>query len=242
MILTNTLPLTLTGALPDAPDAATKLVHLGGGRWYDPALGRPLQPNPAGGPPIVLQALNRYAATPLGQPGVAAAQYQRNAGERLSVQQYLLNTTIGESIEGTLGIGVDEFIGVSGHLTIKANNAVLGRAGYQGLFERTLSLGRGRGALYRSGLVTPIGNRSYQMKGSDLVIDLNHLESKVKSSQWGVEYPGGQAFAASGAFGDAFKSELIVELAFAIPEVASVIGNPYFEPWQKGVSDWFYNL
>jgi hypothetical protein len=73
MALTNTLPLTLTGALLDVPDAATGLVHLGGGRWYDPALGRPLQPNPAGGPPTVPQALNRYAATPVGQPGVYQA-------------------------------------------------------------------------------------------------------------------------------------------------------------------------
>ena len=72
-VLTSTVPITLTGALLDVPDAATGLVHLGGGRWYDPALGRPLQPNPAGGPPTVPQALNRYAATPLGQPGVYAA-------------------------------------------------------------------------------------------------------------------------------------------------------------------------
>ncbi|MCA9936983.1 MAG: PQQ-binding-like beta-propeller repeat protein, partial [Anaerolineales bacterium] len=63
MLLTNTLPLTLTGTLPDLPDAATGLVHLGGGRWYDPALGRPLQPNAAGSPPTLPQALNRYAAT-----------------------------------------------------------------------------------------------------------------------------------------------------------------------------------
>jgi hypothetical protein len=54
-------------------DPATGLVHLGGGRWYDPALGRPLQPNPVGGPPTVPQALNRYAATSLGPPGVAEA-------------------------------------------------------------------------------------------------------------------------------------------------------------------------
>ena len=70
MVMENTLPAELTGTLPDVPDAATGLVHLGGGRWYDPALGRPLQPNPAGGPPTAPQALNRYAATPLGQPGV----------------------------------------------------------------------------------------------------------------------------------------------------------------------------
>lgn len=49
MPLTNTIPLTLTGALAGYPDAATGLVHLGDGRWYDPALGRPLQPNAAGG-------------------------------------------------------------------------------------------------------------------------------------------------------------------------------------------------
>lgn len=67
------MPLTLTGTLAGHPDAATGLVHLGGGRWYDPALGRPLQPNTAGGPPTVPQVLNRYAATPLGQPGVYAA-------------------------------------------------------------------------------------------------------------------------------------------------------------------------
>jgi hypothetical protein len=53
--------------------AATGLVHLGGGRYYDPTLGRPLQPNPAGAPPTMPQALNRYTAAPLGQPGVAQA-------------------------------------------------------------------------------------------------------------------------------------------------------------------------
>lgn len=62
-MLTITLPLTLTDTLLDVPDAATGLVHLGGGRWYDPAPGRPLQPNPAGGPPTLPQALNRYAAS-----------------------------------------------------------------------------------------------------------------------------------------------------------------------------------
>ncbi|KAA3659130.1 MAG: hypothetical protein DWQ04_23175, partial [Chloroflexi bacterium] len=55
------------------PDAATGLVYQGGGRWYDPALGRPLQPNAAGGPPAIPQALNRYTATSVGQPGVFQA-------------------------------------------------------------------------------------------------------------------------------------------------------------------------
>jgi hypothetical protein len=38
MMSTSTLPITLTGSLPDLPDTATGLVHLGGGRWYDPAI------------------------------------------------------------------------------------------------------------------------------------------------------------------------------------------------------------
>ncbi len=77
-VLTNTVPVTITGVLPDVSDAATGLAHLGDGRYYDPALGRPLQPNPMGGPPTVPQALNRYAATLLGQPGVYEAATSSN--------------------------------------------------------------------------------------------------------------------------------------------------------------------
>lgn len=75
-ILSSTLSVTLTNALAgqgDAPDPSAGLVYLGGGRYYDPSLGRPLQPIPIGGPPTVPQALNRYSATPLGQPGVTQA-------------------------------------------------------------------------------------------------------------------------------------------------------------------------
>ena len=71
--LTSTLLATLTTALAGqgvTPDPDTGLVYLGDGRWYDPALGRPLQPNPLGGPPTLPQALNRYAPTPWGAPGV----------------------------------------------------------------------------------------------------------------------------------------------------------------------------
>jgi hypothetical protein len=75
-VLTSTLTAELEAALAGQSavgDPDTGLVHIGQGRFYDPALGRPLQPNPVGAPPIVPQALNRYSATPLGQPGVAEA-------------------------------------------------------------------------------------------------------------------------------------------------------------------------
>jgi hypothetical protein len=73
-VLASTVPATLTTAMAgsgDVPDPDTGLVYLGDGRWCDPALGRPLQPDPAGGPPTVPQALNRYNATSWGPPGVA---------------------------------------------------------------------------------------------------------------------------------------------------------------------------
>ena len=73
-VLNSTLSAELEAALAgqgNVADPATGLVHLGGGRWYDPSLGRPLQPNGAGSPPLVPQALNRYAATSMGAPGVA---------------------------------------------------------------------------------------------------------------------------------------------------------------------------
>lgn len=64
-------PLMRTLNRTSLPNTDTGLVHLGNGRYYNPALGRPLQPNPAGGAPTVPQSLNRYAATSLGQVGVA---------------------------------------------------------------------------------------------------------------------------------------------------------------------------
>ena len=75
-VLTGTMPVTLTHTLLDMPDGTTGLVHLGNGRYYDPALGRPLQSNPAGAPPTVPQMLNRYAAASNGQPGVFQAAVQ----------------------------------------------------------------------------------------------------------------------------------------------------------------------
>ena len=66
------------GSLPSIPDAATGLVHLGGGRWYDPAVGRPLQPNPAGGAVVVAATVHDGYCT-----GAKAAC--EPCGEQLSV-------------------------------------------------------------------------------------------------------------------------------------------------------------
>jgi uncharacterized repeat protein (TIGR01451 family) len=104
-VLTSTIPVTLTGATPDFPDAATGLLHLSRGRWYDPFLGRPLQPNPAGSPPTVPQALNRYAAGPLGQPGVAQATAASLLDEILSLNPaHGIATAVSEASPITLAL------------------------------------------------------------------------------------------------------------------------------------------
>ena len=158
-VLTNTLPLTLTSTLPDLPDAATGLVHLGGGRWYDPALGRPLQPNPAGGPPTVPQALNRYAATPLGQPGVAQANDNSfsltNASLVAGFAKTLAFETIARSTAGAFGRDLINSVRYAGRATIafqasatslNANRAAIEAAGgvFEGSIENTRRLVAGR--------------------------------------------------------------------------------------------------
>ena len=102
-VLTSTLTAKLTEALAGQgalADPATGLVHLGQGRFYDPALGRPLQPNPAGGPPSVPQALNRYAATSVGAPGVVEGAV--NTGDCLA------NPLCGVPLNKTIGLGGDD--------------------------------------------------------------------------------------------------------------------------------------
>jgi len=74
-VLSSTLSLSLTQALAGngaTPDPATGLAYQGNGRWYEPQLGRPLQPRSVGGVPAVPQGLNRYAVTSVGQVGVFA--------------------------------------------------------------------------------------------------------------------------------------------------------------------------
>jgi hypothetical protein len=96
-VLASTVPATLTTTLAgsgDVPDPDTGLVYLDDGRFYDPALGRPLQPNPVGGPPALPQALNRYAATPWGPPGVAEGTGSHLHPLLVTVGKGALKTTI----------------------------------------------------------------------------------------------------------------------------------------------------
>lgn len=138
--LVNTLPAVLGQTLPGAPDAATGLVHQGNGRYYDPRLGRPLQPNRANMPATLPQALNRYTAMPFGQPGVFEAA--NNGGLHpvtqatvdqipgliagLAVEKLALRTvarTVYKSIP--TGIGLVELEGTMRHLNSVYSSAFL---------------------------------------------------------------------------------------------------------------------
>ena len=68
-------------------------MHVGGGKWHDPVLGRPLQPNANGSLPTVPQALNRFAATSLGQPGISQAVYTDEFNWIPSVASFVYGTT-----------------------------------------------------------------------------------------------------------------------------------------------------
>ncbi len=120
--MSSTLTPELETALIDQgilPQPANELVHLGQGRYYDPSLGRPLQPNPVGAPPSVPQALNRYAATSLGQPGVDASV--------LNTWNPFNDPNIGKSV-GAIGLGLT---------TQSSYNALVGSA-TQSLVNRNL--------------------------------------------------------------------------------------------------------
>jgi hypothetical protein len=227
----------LNGTLADVPDAATGLVHQGNGRYYDPTLGRPLQPNPAGGPPAAPQALNRYAATPAGQVGVAAEVYQTMAGNRLSLSQYFLDQARGEVREGFAGLGVAATTEAYAREAVKGRLDVspfrifrIARAGYGDAFTEA------PGGRYVSDLVARLGPEKYRSLDSGMVIDLSLVRRDYARFQprFGFDESGLKRVL-GGKFSGEFVGGALVELAFALPELEATWSNPYFTPGQQRV-------
>lgn len=241
-VLTSTLPLTLTAMMPELPDAATGLVHQGGGRWYDPALGRPLQPNPMGGPAALPQALNRYTATTLGQPGV----YEAGAANSLPP---LLTAAVSNAASAGGGAILSAYArsGLVGDLLIQANNRILQDAGYSALFNRVMGPGRGRSAYYLSGAVRQIDEGVFEsLEAPGSRIALSRLESEVVSGRWPVTYPAGEAF---DAFDDnlwkqtlrttagEFAAGTAINISLSYPELVAPWQSPYFNTGQRLVQN-----
>jgi hypothetical protein len=73
-----------------------------------------LQPNPVGGPPALPQALNRYAATPWGAPGVAEAQigYKPGVIEK-GLFKTILSTITGPTRQRTINAAIQSLLASS---------------------------------------------------------------------------------------------------------------------------------
>jgi len=131
-VLSSTLPFPPTSETGGTADVATGLVHMGDGRWLDPALGRPLQPNPNGGPTDIPQALNRFTATPFGQPGIAEA-----TASSLNLTPMALATgaaksaafeVLARSTRGFFGRTVTAVVGRNSFIEINASSTALQRS------------------------------------------------------------------------------------------------------------------
>ncbi len=170
-------------------DPATGLVHLGNGRWYNPALGRPLQPNPMGGPPAVPQALNRYAATSLGQPGVAASVSSLSGlGFATSVIKNATGGVLSYAIGETISSGSTATVARIGRISLEANRAALKGAGLTDMFNKTGGGGVGKSTIFESRLVREAGDNLFEVIGDAQghVIDLGKLEAR-STTRWPIK-------------------------------------------------------
>jgi YD repeat-containing protein len=228
-VLTSTLPVTLTGSLGNLPDPATGLVHLGNGRWFDPALGRPLQPNPVGGVPMVPQSLNRYSATSLGQPGVAEAAVQSTFGTRLL--QAAGNSLVVNSINEAASLYANHYVYLYAHI-----NRVDIQGKYPRLFGRTTnSLGEVQSRIP----VKPLGNGRFALPWQKEPINLREFDTlKRRGKNLRIYFS-----ASDNAFKRLLRSSgeatpgLLLDLALAGPELLAPWQNPYFNTEQRFVQN-----
>lgn len=126
---------------------------------------------------------------------------------------------------------------------MQANEQLLARAGYRGVFSRLNRPGRGYSALYVSRRVMPGAGQRYRVLGSaDEIIDLNVLKAAEKSRRWGVSYPLDDPFLAlddtvlkrllrsgRGEFGANFA----LNLALSYFDLREPWQDPYFSTGQR---------
>jgi hypothetical protein len=86
-------------------------------------------------------------------------------------------------------MALSAYVRASGVLFIQANERLLARAGYAGLFTRLNRPGRGYSTLYASRRIVAGAGQSYRVLGTDEVIDLDILKSSTRSPRWTVRYP-----------------------------------------------------
>lgn len=258
-VLSRTLPFTPTSETGGVANAATGLVHVGGGRWLDPALGRPLQPNPNGGPPTVPQALNRFALTSIGQPGIAEAidstynltlpalgtgfakTFAFEAAAR-SLQGVFGQTIIHASIQSTVNIRSVDIAFQASRTQLSRNRALIegtggallrssssNRTGYKYAYETAVYRYTGMSVEEAQGLATGLAGGFPSRNGWNLVTSVDHVALETVEK---TIYTSATTprFSILGNTRVGFVTDAILGAAF---QYADDLQNPYFAPSQR---------
>jgi hypothetical protein len=138
----------------------------------------------------VPQALNRFAATALGQPGVMASTTSSTlSGFTASIAKNAASNTISYAVAETLGNTIAEEVitGVQriGKVKITANNVLLNRANVGQSFVRTG--GSKRAIEYTSVEVLELGAGRYRALTNGTIIDLADMATHTKPG-WALGY------------------------------------------------------
>ncbi len=158
--MSSIMPVTLTSTFADLPDTAVNLVHMGNGRWYDPTIGRPLQPNPAAGAPTAPQTMSRYAATPAGQPGV----YEAVASSFNPFTNDITSNTGKAFIGNFVGNGLERYATASLRTTTEMVwRTIYKRVPRSGLVDEALTVSYTIGSFVKRGFGRNLFNRAYAL-------------------------------------------------------------------------------
>ncbi|MEA3396497.1 MAG: RHS repeat-associated core domain-containing protein, partial [Chloroflexota bacterium] len=147
--------------LGDLLERNLNLYFTAGGRYYDPWLGKHLQPDPTGGPPLLPQAADRYQYA--GNSPTGVGQVMGNMSS--PILSLVGGEATQETISALVGRALERYAQRTGFFEVTANLRVMRRAGYADFFRRVAPPGRGRSARFISPLLREVDEGVYEVLG-----------------------------------------------------------------------------
>ncbi len=193
------------------------------------------------------QALNRYAATSMGQPGVAQG-ISSLLGLRLatSVGKNATGGILSYAIGETISSGSTATVARIGRISLEANRKALQKAKLTGLFNKIDGGGVGKSTIFESHLVRETGDNLFEVIGDTQgrVIDLGKLEAK-STTRWPVKGTFKGSSGGTSASRSLWLSSTLwrnvawgtaIGIAIETPFfISDVLPDPYLTPLQKGL-------